>query len=156
MRALAKGVSVRLALSASYRPQTDGSTERFIRTFLSMLRTCCHDSPKRWDKDLAALLFAYSNTVHSSTGYAPHFLLSGWQPIDLRVPLAFQAHSNHPDIDSFLSSRAASFASARTALEPARKAMIAQRNAPANAHQYSVGDHVKISTAVLQHNAMRK
>jgi hypothetical protein len=41
-RALAKGLSVRLALSASYRPQTDGSTERFNRTFLSKVRTCCH------------------------------------------------------------------------------------------------------------------
>jgi hypothetical protein len=149
-RALAKGLSVRLALSASYRPQTDESTERFNRTFLTMLLTCCHKSPKSWDKDLAALLYAYNNTVHSATGFTPHFLLFGWQPIDLRVPIAFQTRSDHPDIDSYLSSRAATFASARTALERARKAMIAQRNASANAHQYNVGDQVKISTRVLQ------
>jgi hypothetical protein len=34
MRAFCKGLSVRLALSASYRPQTDGSSERFNLTFL--------------------------------------------------------------------------------------------------------------------------
>jgi hypothetical protein len=64
MRALAKGLSARLALSASYRPQTDGSTERVNQTSLSLLRTCCHKSPKSWNKALAALLYAYNNTVH--------------------------------------------------------------------------------------------
>lgn len=150
MRALAKGLTVRLALSASYRPQTDGSTERFNRTFLTMLRTCCHKTPKQWDKDVQCLVYAYNNTVHSSTGFTPHFLLFGWQPIDLRVPLAFQTSSDHPDIDSFLSSRVAVFESARTAMEKARKAMITQRNASANAHSYKVGDLVKISTRVLR------
>jgi hypothetical protein len=58
--------------------------------------------------------------------------------------------SAHPDIDSFLSNRAATFASARTALEQARKAMITQGNASANAHVYKVGDLVKISSRVLQ------
>ena len=150
MRALAKALSVRLALSASYRPQTDGSTERFNRTFITMLRTCCHQMPKSWDTAVGALLYAYNNTVHSATGFSPHFLLFGWMPIDLRIPLAFQTKSDHPDIDSFLSSRATAFASARAALERARMAMIKQRSASANAHQYHVGDQVKISSHVLQ------
>jgi hypothetical protein len=150
MRALAKGLCVRLALSASYRPQTDGSTERFNRTFLSMIRTCCHKHPKSWDRELPSLMYAYNNTVHSSTGYTPHFLLFGWNPIDLRVPICFQTSSLHPDIDAYLSSRAATFQLARAALERARKAMIAQRKASANAHVYSVGDQVKISARVLK------
>jgi transposase InsO family protein len=150
MRALATGLTTRLALSASYRPQTDGFTERFNRTFLSMIRTCCHKTPESWDKDLPALLYAYNNTVHSATGYTPHFLLFGSQPIDLRVPIAFQTRSNHPDIDSYLSSRAATFSTARAALERARQEMIAQRNASVHAHQYQVKDQVKISTRVLQ------
>jgi transposase InsO family protein len=109
MRALAQGVTMCLALSASYRPQTDGSTERFNRTLLTMLQTCCRKSPETRDKHLPSLLYAYNNTVHSSTGYTPHFLLFGWQPIDLRVPIAFQQHSDHSDIDSFLSSCAVTF-----------------------------------------------
>lgn len=76
-------------------------------------------------------------------------MIFGWQPIDLRVPLAFQTRSDHPDIDSFLSSRAATFASARTALERVRNAMIVQRRASANAFMYQVGDLVQISTRVL-------
>ena len=87
--------------------------------------------------------------LHICSVDTPHFLLYGWQPIDLRVPLAFQTESKHSDIDSFLSSRVAVFASTRTAMERARKAMIAQRDASANAHEYKVGDQVKISTRVL-------
>ena len=117
MRSLCAQLDVRLALSASYRPQTDGSTERFNRTFKVMLQTACHKAPKQWDKEIPSLLYAHNNTVHSATGYTPHFLLFGWQPIDLRIPLAFQTDSQHPDIHSFLSSRVAVFASARTAME---------------------------------------
>jgi hypothetical protein len=97
MRALAKELTVRLALSASYRPQTDGSKECFNRTLLSMLRTSCHERPKTWEKDITSLLYAYNNAVHSFTGYAPHFLLLDWQPIDLRVPIVFQQQSDFAD-----------------------------------------------------------
>jgi hypothetical protein len=149
MRALTKELRIRLSLSASYRPQTDGSTERFNRTFLTMLRTA---SPEQnlWHTIVPALLYAYNNTVHSATGYTPHFLLHGWHPIDLRVPLAFQTQSQHPDIDSYLSARTAEFAKAQKALNKARQVMIQQRNASANAHVYAVGDLVKISSRVLQ------
>jgi hypothetical protein len=150
MRALCKGLSIKLALSASYRPQTDGSTERFNRTFLSMLRTCLRNDSKNWDRALPSLVYAYNNTVHSSTGFAPHFLLFGWLPMDLRVPMAFQTESLHPDIDAFISSRAAQFSAAKASLERARTAMIAQRNASANAHVYKVGDLVEISARVLR------
>jgi hypothetical protein len=99
---------------------------------------------------MPSLMYAYNNTVHSSTGYTPHVLLFGWNPIDLRVPICFQTSSLHPDIDAYLSSRAATFQLARAALERARKAMIAQRKASAHAHVYSVGDQVKISSRVLK------
>ena len=46
MKALVKGLGAKLALSAGYHPQTDGSTERFNRTFLTMLRICCRKSPR--------------------------------------------------------------------------------------------------------------
>jgi hypothetical protein len=49
-----------------------------------------------------------------------------------------------------LSSRAATFEFARAAMERARKAMISQRKASANAHVYSIGDQVRISTRVLK------
>jgi hypothetical protein len=64
--------------------------------------------------------------------------------------MLFQASSPHPDIDAFLSSRAATFEYACAAMERARKTMTSQRKASANAHVYSIGDQVKISTRVLK------
>jgi hypothetical protein len=148
MRHFLKVLNVKLALSASYRPQTDGSTERVNCTFLTMLRTCCRNSRRTWDLEVPALLYAYHNTVHSATGYTPHHLLFGWNSIDL--PSTFQTASEHPDIDSFFSARASMFSKARGALEHTRQAMINNRNASANAHVYEVGQIVKISTRVLR------
>jgi len=108
------------------------------------------ESPRHWDAAVPSMIYAYHNTVHSSTGYTPHFLLFGWQPIDIRVPLVFQQRSDHSDIDSFLTDRACMFANARAALERARDAMIKQRKASNNAHHYKVGQQVKISTRVLR------
>ena len=115
-----------------------------------MLRICCRKSPRTWDVEIPSLLYAYHNTVHTSTGYTPHYLLFGWLPTDLRVPLAFQTASEHPDIDAYLSQRATEFANARHALERHRTAMIAQRKASVNAHVYAVGHKVRISTRVLR------
>jgi hypothetical protein len=97
-----------------------------------MTRTCCHKHPKSWDRGLPSLLHAYNRTVHSSTGYTPHFLLFCWNPIDLRVPICIQTSSLHPGIDAYLSSRAATFQLACDALERAPKVLIAQRKASAN------------------------
>jgi hypothetical protein len=150
MRALTKALYIRLSLSASYRPQTDGSTVRFNRTFLTMLRTTSSSQPHLWDRFVPALVYAYNNTIHTVTGYTPRFILHGWHPIDLRVPLAFQTESPHPDFDSYLSARTADFAKAQTALIKARRVMTQQRNASANAYVYAVGDLVNISVRVLQ------
>lgn len=82
-------------------------------------------------------MYAYNNTVQSSTGYTPRFLLFGWNPIDIRVPLAFQT-----DVDSFLSSRSCYIRfSYICVLECARKSMNTRRNAVPNTHVYNL-DHV--------------
>ena len=89
MKALVKGLGAKLALSAGYHPaklalsagyhpQTDGSTERFNRTFLTMLRICCRKSPRTWDVEIPSLLYAYHNTFHTSTGYTPRYCLDGY------------------------------------------------------------------------------
>jgi hypothetical protein len=150
MRALCKQLRIRLSLSAAYRPQTDGQTERFNRTFMSLLRATISQHHGDWEQQLPTVVYAYNNTVHSATGFTPHFLLFGWHPTDIRVPLVFQQPSMHPDIDLYLSQRAGAFAAAQAALEKARSAMIAARGASLNAHVYKVGDLIKISTKVMK------
>jgi hypothetical protein len=98
-----------------------------------------------------AVLYAYRNTVHSATGFTPHYLMFGWEPTDLRVPLsAFPHPSSHPDIGAFLGRRAEEFKLAQRNIEHARQAMISARKASANAHTYAENDLVKVSTRVLR------
>jgi transposase InsO family protein len=64
MRKLLRQLTVRLKLSVAYHPQTDGTTERFNRTFLQMLRTtlslCMHSD---WEKNIPALHFCMRITT---------------------------------------------------------------------------------------------
>jgi hypothetical protein len=150
MRALCKQLRIRLSLSAAYRPQKDGQTECFNRTFMSLLCATISQFKGDWEKQLPTVVYAYNTTIHSATGFAPDFLLYGWHPTDIRVPLVFQNPSMHPDIDLYLSQRAGAFKAAQAALEKARSVMIAARGASSNAHVYKVGDLIKISTKAMK------
>ncbi|GFO31437.1 reverse transcriptase [Plakobranchus ocellatus] len=67
-------------VSTPYHPQINGIVERFHSTFTSMIRKRSHESPAEWNRFVPAALFAYSNQVHSSTGFPPFFLLFGRAP----------------------------------------------------------------------------
>jgi hypothetical protein len=103
-----------------------------------------------WEIHLPSVVCAYNTTIHSATGFTPHFLLYGWQPTGIRVPLVFQNPSNQPDINHFLLQRADAFNTAHAALEKARSVEIAARGASSNARVYKVGDCIKIFTKVMK------
>ena len=64
-----------------YHPQTNGTVERMNSTLLKMLRTLPEDKKKNWHLYVDKVLFAYNSTRHDSTGFSPHFLLFGREPI---------------------------------------------------------------------------
>lgn len=71
-----------------YHPAGNGTVERMNQTLLNMLRSLEAERQHRWPEYLPELLAAYNNTVHSSTGYAPSFLMFGRhlrQPVDLSL-----------------------------------------------------------------------
>nr|XP_054592228.1 uncharacterized protein LOC129157094 [Nothobranchius furzeri] len=74
--------------TTSYHPAGNGAVERMNQTLLNMLRSLEAERQRRWPEYLPELLAAYNNTVHSSTGYAPSFLMFGRhlrQPVDLSL-----------------------------------------------------------------------
>lgn len=69
-----------------YHPQGNGACERFNRTLLSLLSTLDAEVQIQWGGRLPALVQAYNNTVHCSTGMTPYFVLFGRHarlPVDL-------------------------------------------------------------------------
>ncbi len=80
-RALWSHLDVHLNMSTAGYPQTDGQTERTIRTVVQMLRAFVQDVEKDdWHTLIPTLEYAYNSSVHGATGYSPMFLSDGQEP----------------------------------------------------------------------------
>lgn len=78
---LFKKFGTKLALSTAYHPQTDGQSERMVRTMKDMLRHYISHNQKDWTDHLAVIEFAYNNSISPSTGMSPFELDVGQHPI---------------------------------------------------------------------------
>lgn len=73
-------------MSSAYHPQTDGQSERMVRTLKEMLRSCVDHRQNDWTHHLAALEFAYNNSIQASTQLTPFELDLGYHP---KSPFSF-------------------------------------------------------------------
>lgn len=133
--------------SLPYRPQTDGSTERFNRTFLERLRHFVQRSQRSWEQRVPALMYSYNNAEHKATGFTPHFLLFGRVPRDPRVSAEQVNLANGKDLKVWLRDLYAGFHDAEIAMQKQADAMV--RRGPTHEHVYAPGDLVKITTEYL-------
>ena len=76
-----------LSLSTAYHPETDGQSERTIRTLEDMLRSCVMDFGPAWQDHLPLIEFAYNNSFHRSIGMSPFEALYGRR---CRTPLFWE------------------------------------------------------------------
>lgn len=63
--------------STPYHPQGNGGCERFNQTLLGLLGTLEVEQQGNWMASLPAVVQAYNNSMHSTTGYAPTYLMFG-------------------------------------------------------------------------------
>ena len=64
-------------MSTAYHPETDGQSDKAIRTLEHMLRACVIDFGKPWDTHLHLVKFSYNNNYHTSIKVAPFEALYG-------------------------------------------------------------------------------
>ncbi|GJT09034.1 putative reverse transcriptase domain-containing protein [Tanacetum coccineum] len=79
-------LGMRLDLSTTYHPETDGQSEHTIQTLEDMLRACVIDFGGNWDTHLLLVEFSYNNSYHSSVKCAPFEALYGRK---CRTPIAW-------------------------------------------------------------------
>jgi len=81
---LSRLLGVQLRMSTSRHPQSDGQSEREIRTLVTALRAFCNEHQDDWDEYLDMLELGFNSAVQASTGRSPHELLYGEAP---RLPV---------------------------------------------------------------------
>jgi hypothetical protein len=86
-----------------------------------MLRAYVNEHYTYWPTHIPAVVYAYNNAIHSTTGFTPHRLLFSWSPGDITTPLEV-VDSENPDVDFIFQRCKADFALAKVSLEQARRA----------------------------------
>ena len=147
---LSRVMGTKLNMSTAQHPQTDGQSEREIRTLITALRSFCNDHQDDWDEILPMLELGFNTAVQASTQRSPYELLYGQQP---RTPLDVA-------LDPLLSRVPAAKERAdrlREGFEFARGKLVqAQQRQARNADrhrrlvQLAVGDEVLLSTDGLE------
>nr|GEY00278.1 hypothetical protein [Tanacetum cinerariifolium] len=59
-------LGTKLHMSTAYHPETNGQSERTIKTLKDMLRACVMDFGGSWDTHLLLVDFSYNNSYHKS------------------------------------------------------------------------------------------
>ncbi|GJY05525.1 putative reverse transcriptase domain-containing protein [Tanacetum coccineum] len=71
------GLRTRLDMSTAYHPQTDGQSERTMKTLEDMHSACTIDFEGNWDTHLPLVEFPYNNGYHPNVNCAPFKALYG-------------------------------------------------------------------------------
>ena len=78
-----------------YRPQTNGSCERFNRTLISIVGTLLDEHKSCWVQHVPTLVHAYNCTRNNATGYSPYYLLYGHKPL---LPIDIEFGVKFPEV----------------------------------------------------------
>lgn len=77
-KAFCKMLNVKKIQTTAFRPQSNGSLERYHRSLNDYLRIYCNDA--NWDQYLKFATFSYNYSKHNATKYSPFELMFGRRP----------------------------------------------------------------------------
>ena len=146
-RELHRVTGTKLLMSTSWHPQTDGQSERAIRSVGQILRSVVRADQTDWMRKTPMTEFAINSSVNSSTGFAPFDITYGYLPRFSPFPTEKIAYRGVTEFAE----------RARTSLEIAHDAIIESRVSStyhANRRRseekpYEVNDLVYLSTKNL-------
>ncbi len=77
MKELNRLLSIKSMVTTPYHAMCNGAVERLNGVLKAGIKKMCEERPKDWDRYICPLLFAFRDTPHSSTGFAPFELMYG-------------------------------------------------------------------------------
>ena len=143
-------LDVKLKLSTSYHPETDGQTERTNRTLEQVLRTYVGYHQDDWDRWLPLVEFAYNNAKQASTGLTPFYCDLGQHPLvpsSLIVTREFDESTQVGATADFLTHMADILQEARGAIAEAQDRQAHYANQHRREDDFQEGEMVLLSTA---------
>lgn len=147
-RELMQRLGVRLKMSASHHPQTDGQTERTIRTLNEYLRAYVAVSGKNWVKFVSFAEFAYNDSVNL-TGYSPYQLLHGQNP-ELPWQMIIPGKSQVETVNEFCRRMQKNIGRALYVLERSRMKTAQRMDQKRRPGEYKVGEQVYVNTRLFK------
>lgn len=140
---------IRLQMSSSHHPQTDGASEVMNRMVENYLRCYCSLRQDDWDVLLPAAEFAYNSAETLDLGSSPFEIDLGWSPWS-PIDILHKESTPIESVNEFKTRLRVALEDARFAHELAKaknSAYSAQKYQP---HPYAVGDKVWIDKELFK------
>ena len=83
-RELHRLLGMKLLMSTSFHPQTDGATERANRSIVQMFRSLIKPDQKDWVQQCPMIEFVINSSVGNATKLAPFEINCGYMPTMMR------------------------------------------------------------------------
>ena len=151
---LFKMLGVKLSLSSSFHPETDGQSERSNRKVEEMIRSFTNDYQDNWDEHLIDFEVAYNSALNSTTTFSPFYLNYGIEPRIIPVDTVFK--SNSKPATEFLENIKIASAKAQEQIKKRNEYMAEYANRKRSPHQLKVGDLAFLSTKNLKFEGNKK
>ena len=141
-------LGTKLLMSTSFHPQTDGASERAIRSVGQILRVMVRPDQKDWRLKTPMAEFAINSNISSSTGFAPFELNYGFLPTF--VGGIKPQETAHPGVRQFADRAIHNLQMAHDAIIESQVNQTFQANKHRRSIEaYAVGDKVFLSTENL-------
>lgn len=140
---------IRLKMSTSRHPQTDGSTEIVNRMVGNYLRCYCSFKQNDWDSLLTSAEFAYNSAVVESMGMSPFEADLGWKITSPLDSVALHSDNSIQTVTEFRTRLEESFKSASFAHRLAQSRQAVYNCKCYSPPSYQIGDSVFLTNKLF-------
>ena len=134
--------------TSGYSPATNGCIEKYHRVLNTLLAKVISENQKDWSRWVSYVTFCYNSSTHSSTGFAPHFLMTGQEPrwnIDFVLNNVDVSTQTVPEYTSTVLERLnKAFVLTREHLQQSAEVARTWYNKKVHSHMFCIGDRVRV------------
>ena len=144
MKSLCAQLGIRMAMSTSFHPQTDGQTERMNRVLEDTLRNYVAPQQNNWDQFLDMAEFAINNSWQVSIKNTPFYAVYGQHP---HTPTSLAVQTGKvPTAQQWLTTHEERTLYAKACLKSAQDRQKHYADEKRKAVHYAIGQHAWLST----------